>query len=152
MANILSVRSGNIQGPLNVPWSVTDALFVVAVAVCFQGAVIFIATHLGSYWPAAAHFVALDHGGDLFTKLIFYFFYFTPGFGAMSWVLRNYHVGWEVVGWRRSDFAQTVLYLVAGFVAFKFASTLALDGLRLISGLNGAQVHPDFFTRIAPTH
>jgi len=148
---LLKTGSSSSGERRRVQWGLADALFVVAVAVGFQLAVVWVVTNLARYWPTAGYYLALDRSGDILTKLVIYFFYFMPGFGALLWALRSSRSSWRDLGWRGFKALDAAVYISTGLVVLELAGALMPVLLQAL-GLNAYQVQQNFLTRIAPTH
>jgi CAAX protease family protein len=148
-----SKRNKALPKNLNVPWTLTDALVLVVMALIVRAAVMFALTQVASYSPSAAYWLDLLDHGNLIASLLLDGFDLALSVLVVLWYLARYHVSMEAIGWRRVPLDQAALCLVVAFVAFRIGSSLVLDGLgAIIPHFNPSQMQQDYFIGIAPTH
>jgi len=131
---------------LRVPWSLTHALVVVAVAVGFQAALGAVLAQLGKFVKPVAVFLSMVYSGQAQASFILYSFDVVVGFCIVSLYLAHINSSWNAVGWRRVNPARAILYVVGAVLAVKYATPLVFDLVKLIiPGFNSNQAQPTYF-------
>jgi uncharacterized protein len=138
MPQLLASVNRPLPESLRVPWNVRDVLVVAVVALGFQGLELVAAKHLGiqPQW-----------------KLGIYWLNLAVTLGVVGLILVRYRVGVVSIGWRRTDLARSLLYVVATLVAFQAGATLVSYLVSMVvPGFNSSQGQQLYNLPIAGQH
>ncbi|MFI5240518.1 MAG: CPBP family intramembrane glutamic endopeptidase [Candidatus Saccharimonadia bacterium] len=137
--------------PIRVPWKPVDGLIVFGLAWIGVPVVLIIFMRLASpLVPIFGTLLVSFRNGDIVASFVFAIVNAVAALGVIAFYLHRYHASWQDLGWRKFNFARTIMYLVIGFILFLVIIQLTFMALVwLVPSFNPAQPQTNDFT--APT-
>jgi len=138
---------------LNVPWTIRDLVIFVVAWFGIQIIVVLILKALGPEIPAVATFLRGAVNGALVPSFALDLLDAAAGFGVVALFLRHYHVGWNMVGWRKVNVLKALGYLAAILVIFIVLANVVLILVSvLVPSFNANQAQTNEFTGSSASH
>ena len=130
-----------------------DVVVVVAVALGFQLVELAAAAHVGADLPPAlAQLLNSYRNADVQAKLLAYLLNLVVSLGVVGWFLVRYKVGVAAVGWRRTDAARSVLYVVGTLLVLRLVTSGLFAVAKQLPGFDPGQAQQNYYIQIAANH
>ena len=139
---------------LRVSWGIWDIVLMMVAWFGVQVLVVLLLKVLAPVVPAFDTFLAgVRNGTDIIAIFGLNLLNAAAGFGVVALVLRKYRLGWDRLGWRRTNLWRSLIYMVGMVVVFLIASNLLLLLIQaLVPAFKANQPQENDFITAAAAH